>query len=165
VYVTDYKTEAQHRRETKEAFLTHEGVKPMKLRTLLFTALLGLAGTAFAATPPPASSTGMGPTGKHQGPCEKDPSKCQAEAAKFDTWCSANADKCNGLKAWAEKRREYCEANAQKCEEHRQKMMQRHEELCQQDPSKPHCHAMRANNQPGPNDNDESPDQMPPPPM
>jgi hypothetical protein len=134
----------------------------MKLRTLMFASLLALTGAAFGATPPPAAGTGMGPGSHHLGPCEKDPSKCQAEAAKFDSWCTANAEKCTALKAWAVKRAEYCEANAQKCEEHRQKMMQRHEELCQQDPSKPHCHAMRANNQP--NDNESTDDQAPPPP-
>jgi hypothetical protein len=95
------------------------------------------------------------------GPCEKDPSKCQADAAKFDNWCAANAQKCTTLKAWAEKRIERCEANKPKCEEMKQKMMQRHQEICQQDPSKPHCHAMRANNQPGDN---EDPNEMPPPP-
>ncbi len=132
----------------------------MTLRTLLLTTLLALSGAAIGATPPPPPATGVSPMVKHQGPCEKDPAKCQAEAAKFDQWCSANADKCNALKAWAEKRREMCEANAPKCQEMREKMKQRHAEICQQDPSKPHCHAIRANKQPG--DNEEPADEPAP---
>jgi hypothetical protein len=136
----------------------------MKLKTLLFTALLAVTGAAFGATPPPPAATGMGPAGKHQGPCEKDPSKCAADAAKFDNWCTANAQKCTNLKAWAEKRIEFCQANAQKCQEHREQMMQRHEEICQQDPSKPHCHAMRANHQPNDNEEPSDDEALPPPP-
>jgi hypothetical protein len=134
----------------------------MKLRIVIFTALLALAGSAFAATPAPSASTGMAPGDKHMGPCEKDPAQCKADAAKFDQWCSANAEKCTNLKAWAEKRREFCEKNAQKCEEMKEKMKEHHDEMCKQDPSKPHCHAMRANQQPG--DNDQPDDQAPPPP-
>lgn len=134
----------------------------MKLRTTLFAALLALAGTAFAANPPPPPATGVGPGTGHERPCQKDPAKCQAEAAKFDQWCSANADKCTDLKAWAVRRAEYCKANAQKCEEHRQKMEERRAQFCQQDPSRPHCHAIVANHQPG--DDDQSDDQAPPPP-
>ncbi|HEY1773362.1 MAG TPA: hypothetical protein VGH91_09245 [Gammaproteobacteria bacterium] len=134
----------------------------MKLRTLLFTALLALAGSVFGATPPPAAGTGVGPGSAHQGPCEKDPAKCQADAAKFDQWCQANAQKCMNLKSWAEKRIERCEKDPQKCEEMKQKMQQAHQQICQTDPSKPHCHALRANHQP--NDNDQTDDQPPPPP-
>ena len=135
----------------------------MKLKAIVFTALLALAGSAFAASPAPAASTGMGPGAKHEGPCEKDQAKCQAEAAKFDQWCSANADKCMKLKAWAEHRREACEKNKEKCQERMEKMRERHEERrdMKQD---------QKNGQPGPNDNQSQPDepgddQAPPPPM
>jgi len=94
----------------------------MKLRTLLFAMSLALAGSAFAASPSPSSSTGMGPMGRHEGPCKTDPQMCKDEAAKFDTWCAANADKCTSLKAWMEKHREKCEANPKKCEERMRKM-------------------------------------------
>ena len=130
----------------------------MKLKTFLFTALLALAGSAFAATPPPPAGTSAGP-GTHMGPCEKDPSKCQADAAKFDNWCSANADKCVKLKAWAEVRREKCEANPQKCKERMEKMHEHMKEM----------RAEKQGSQPGPNDNNGSndepgDDQAPPPP-
>jgi hypothetical protein len=129
-----------------------------------------LAGAAFAGSVPIGATTSSAESAAyphespndHRGPCEKDKAKCQADAAKFDQWCSGNADKCNALKAWAEKRREYCEANAQKCEEMKEKMQERHDEMCQQDPSKPHCHAIKANNQP--NDNEDEGGQEPPPP-
>jgi hypothetical protein len=141
----------------------------MKIQTLAFATVLALASTAFAA-PIPIGATSSSPESSaypharepHLRACEKDASKCQADAAKFDSWCSANADKCTELKAWVVKRAEYCKANAQKCEEHRQQMEERRAQFCQQDPSKPHCTAMRANKQPG--DDDQSDDQMPPPP-
>lgn len=107
----------------------------MKLKMFLFTALLALAGSAFAASPPPPAGTGANPT--HMGPCEKDPSKCQADAAKFDNWCSANADKCVKLKAWAEVRREKCEANPQKCEERRHRMMEHMRDMKQSNDQAP----------------------------
>lgn len=135
----------------------------MRLQTLLFASLLALAGTAFADTPPPSAATGMGPGAKHMGPCEKDPAKCEADAAKFDQWCQANQQKCTDLKAWAEHRREACEKDKPKCEEMREKMEARHAQICKQDPSMPHCHAIRANHQPG-DDTDDSGDQAPPPP-
>jgi len=84
----------------------------MKIQTLLFTALLGLATTAaFGATPAPAAATNAGP----HGMCNKDPDQCTQLAAKFDTWCQANAQKCVDLKAHVEKRREFCEQNMEKC--------------------------------------------------
>jgi hypothetical protein len=114
----------------------------MKLKFVFFAALLALTGSAFGATPPPPASTGMGPTAKHQGPCERDPSQCQAEAAKFDNWCQANADKCVRLKAWAEKRREFCEANKPKCEKMRQKMHEHMKKFCASNPDDEHCKMM-----------------------
>jgi hypothetical protein len=140
----------------------------MKFQALILGALLAFTATAFAA-PIPIGATTSSPesaafphSGGHMGPCQKEPSTCQANAAKFDQWCEANADKCTALKAWAEKRIAYCEANAQKCAEHKQKMEARHAQICQQDPSAPHCHAIRANVQPG--DEDQTDDQQPPPP-
>src|SRR6185312_2074388 len=134
----------------------------MRFRMMIFTALLALAGTAFAATPPPAPATGAGPGANHQGPCERDPSKCAAEAAKFDQWCTANADKCVKLKAWAERRREKCEANKEKCEEMKQRMMQRHEERRSMKQNQAQPDEPGANNQP--NDNEGQPDDLAPPP-
>lgn len=93
----------------------------MKIQTLLFTALLGLAtSAAFGATPAPATDTNGGAPGPH-GLCAKSPDQCTQLAAKFDEWCQANAQKCTNLKAHIEKRREYCEQNQQKCKA----MMQR----------------------------------------
>ena len=99
----------------------------MKLTTLLFAALLAVAGAATAANPPPAA-TGANPEHAHMGPCDKNPAECKADAAKFDQWCSANADKCIKLKSWAEKRIEKCEANKEKCKEMHEKMKERREE-------------------------------------
>lgn len=134
----------------------------MKLKTLLFTTLLALAGSAFGATPAPSTSTGAG---AHMGLCKKDPAKCQAAAAKFDQWCSANAEKCTDLKAWAEKRREFCEANKPKCEEHRHRMMEHMKEWCAKNPDEEHCkkHAMKAD-EPGQGDEPSDDQQEPPPP-
>ena len=87
----------------------------MKIQTLLFTALLGLAASAaFGATPAPAAGTGAGAPGPH-GICAKSPDQCTQLAAKFDTWCQANAQKCVDLKAHIEKHREWCEQNQAKC--------------------------------------------------
>ena len=55
----------------------------MKLRALLFTSLLAVAGTAFAANPPPPASTGFAPMGHREGPCKQDPAQCKEAAAKF----------------------------------------------------------------------------------
>lgn len=94
----------------------------MKIRYLLFTALMGLATTAaFADTPAPAA----GNTAAPHGMCAKTPDQCTQLAAKFDTWCQANADKCTGLKAHIEKRREWCAANQAKCEAVRKRVHER----------------------------------------
>lgn len=133
----------------------------MKLRALLFTSLLAVAGTAFAANPPPPASTGFAPMGHREGPCKQDPAQCKEAAAKFDQWCSANAEKCMDLKAWAEKRREFCEANKEKCEEHRHKMHEHMREWCAKNADDEHCQRMKEHH------GDESEmggDEMPPPP-
>ena len=135
----------------------------MKLKTLLFASLLALAGSSFAANPAPSATTGAG---AHMGPCKTDPAKCQAEAAKFDTWCQANAEKCTDLKAWAEKRVEYCQAHGQECKEHWQKMHEHMRKWCDKNPDNAHCEKMKARMQadePGQSDG-SSDDQTPPPP-
>jgi hypothetical protein len=94
----------------------------MKLRIVLFAALLGLCSAAFAdSTPAPA---GTPPAGPH-GMCAKSPDQCTQLATKFDQWCTANADKCTEAKAMMEKRREFCEANKAKCQAMREKMKAR----------------------------------------
>jgi len=128
----------------------------MTLRTTLFAALLALSGAAIGATPPPSPATGAGPGTGHERPCQRDPAKCQAEAAKFDQWCSANAEKCTDLKAWAVRRAEYCKANAQKCEEHRERMRERREECRDMKNGKPMA------DEPGGQPSDDQ--QEPPPP-
>ena len=90
----------------------------MKLRIVLFAALLGLGSTAFADNPAPAA----GATPAPHGMCAKNPDQCTQLAAKFDQWCQANADKCVQSKAMMEKRREFCEANQAKCQAMRAKM-------------------------------------------
>jgi hypothetical protein len=132
----------------------------MKLRTLMFASLLALTGAAFGATPPPAAGTGMGPMGHHEGPCKTNPQECKDAAAKFDQWCSANADKCTSLKAWAEKRREFCEANGEKCKERMQKMHEHMKEYCAKNPDDEHCKMMM--NHKG--DEGDMGGDMPPPP-
>lgn len=115
----------------------------MKLRYVLIAALWGLISTAaFAATPAPASSTAGKP---HPGMnyCAEHTQECKDNAAKFDTWCSANAEKCTALKNWAEKRREYCEANGKKCEEHMHKMHEHMKEWCSKNPDDEHCKMMK----------------------
>ena len=99
---------------------------PMKLKVLLFAAALGLASSAFGASPAPAAGTGGGPM-KHEGYCKQNAQECKDTAAKFDQWCSANADKCVALKTMVEKRRERCEANKDKCEEMMERMHERRE--------------------------------------
>lgn len=132
----------------------------MKLKYLMFTALLALASSAFGATPPPPGATGNGPMGHHEGRCQANPQECKDAAAKFDTWCSANADKCTALKAWAEKRREYCEANGKTCEERMQKMHEHMKDWCGKNPDDEHCKMMKSNGDKG----DMGGDEMPPPP-
>ena len=100
----------------------------MKLKAIFFAAaLLGLSAAAFGASPAPAAGTGSGPM-KHEGFCKQNASECQDLAGKFDSWCSANADKCVALKAFVEKRRERCEANKDKCEEMMERMHERRQE-------------------------------------
>ena len=146
----------------------------MRLKYLFFTALLGLAGTAFAATPvpvgptanSPGSAAGM-PHHDHGGAdlCKTHADECKADAAKFDTWCAANADKCTAVKAWNEKRIEFCSAHEKECAEHRKMMMEHAKQYCSKNPAEPHCHAIVAKHQPGDNsDNDEGGGDMPPPP-
>ena len=97
----------------------------MKLKTAFFAAaLLGLSAAAFGAAP--AAGTGSGPM-KHEGYCKQNAQECKDSAAKFDEWCSANADKCVALKTMVEKRRERCEANKEKCEEMMERMHERRE--------------------------------------
>ena len=99
----------------------------MKLKAIFFAAaLLGLSAAAFGASPAPAAGTGSGPM-KHEGFCKQNASECQDLAGKFDSWCSANADKCVALKAMVEKHRERCEANKEKCEEMMERMHERRE--------------------------------------
>ena len=130
----------------------------MKLKTVLFAALLALAGSAFAATPAPSASTADYP---HPGMkyCSEHAQECKDNAAKFDQWCSANADKCTALKNWAEKRREYCEANGQKCEEMMHKMHEHMKKYCSKNPDDEHCKAMKERHGDEGDMND-----MPPPP-
>jgi hypothetical protein len=97
----------------------------MKLNILILSALLGLSATAFGASPAPSAGTGTGPM-QHEGFCKQNASECQQLAAKFDSWCSANADKCVSLKAFVEKHRERCEANKEKCKEMMERMHDRH---------------------------------------
>lgn len=102
----------------------------MKIQSLLFTALLGLATTAtFGATLAPAAGTAAGP----HGICAKSPDQCTQLAAKFDTWCQANAQKCTDLKAHIEKRREWCEQNQAKCKAVRERVHERIKEHRQED--------------------------------
>ncbi|HEY3644411.1 MAG TPA: hypothetical protein VGM16_03660 [Gammaproteobacteria bacterium] len=141
----------------------------MKLRTLLFGALLALAGVASAATPSPATSTGAAPMEHREGPCKANPAQCRIDAAKFDQWCSANAEKCTDLKAWAEKRREYCEAHGQECKEHMQKMHEHMQEWCSKHADDEHCQKMKERHatqadEPGANGEQPGDGQMPPPP-
>ena len=97
----------------------------MKLRLLMFSALLGLSFSAFAAnTPAPAAGTGMGPM--KGGMCQKNAQECKDLSAKFDQWCSANADKCTAVKAHVEKHREWCEAHKDKCKDMMERMHHRH---------------------------------------
>ena len=124
----------------------------MKLSTLTLSIFLGLWGTASLAAPP--ASTGAGPAGANPpagGHCQSHSQDCAQLAQKFDQWCSANADKCTGLKAHIEKRREFCEQNKDKCEAMRDKMRSRTQQRCQANPNAPHCHDKL--NPPGEDDN------------
>jgi len=131
----------------------------MTFRALMITALLAFSASAFAATPPAASSTGTAPMGHHEGPCKADPQKCKDAAAKFDQWCSANADKCTKLKAWAEMRIERCQANAKECEEHMHKMHEHMKDWCAKNPDDEHCQMMKSHE-----GDEDMGGEMPPPP-
>ena len=110
----------------------------MRLISLSAAALLGLAvAAAQAATPTPAGATAARPVG--HGYCASHAQECKEQAAKFDTWCSANADKCTAIKAAAEHRIEYCAAHAKDCEEHRERMHDRFKGWCDKHPDKPAC--------------------------
>ena len=100
----------------------------MKLSTLFFAALLGLMSAAALAdkTPAPAAGTGGGPM--KGGMCQQNAQECQQLAAKFDQWCSANADKCTAMKAHMEKHLEWCEQNKDKCEKMMERMRKHHHE-------------------------------------
>ncbi len=124
----------------------------MKLNTFIFAGLLALSGAAFAGTPAPAASTGAQPGmghHDHMDMCKEHAQECKDDAAKFDTWCAANADKCMGVKAFAEKRIEWCSSHEKECAEHRKQEMSDMKQFCSKDPSKPHCHAIVARHQPG----------------
>ena len=96
----------------------------MKLRIALLSALLGLmSSAAFADNPPAGGSTP--PPGKG-GHCAQNPQECQQLAAKFDQWCSANADKCTAAKAHIERHLEWCQQNKDKCEKMMQRMHKHH---------------------------------------
>ena len=104
----------------------------MKLSTLFFAVLLGLISTAaLADKPAPAAGTAGGPM--KGGMCQQNAQECQQLAAKFDQWCSANADKCTAMKAHMEKHVEWCEQNKEKCEKMMQRMHKHHEDEEDQD--------------------------------
>ena len=76
----------------------HDGDEPMRLTTIFAAALLALASGAFAASPAPAGASAAHP-GERGHCCADNAKECNDQAAKFDQWCSANADKCTALKA------------------------------------------------------------------
>jgi hypothetical protein len=118
----------------------------MKLSALILSACLGLMATAALGQPPPPPGTSSAPTGAkppHQHYCATHQQECAQAAQKFDQWCGANADKCVGLKAHIEKRREMCEQHKDKCAEMRQQMRQKAQQWCQANPDKPRCKAMQ----------------------
>jgi hypothetical protein len=116
----------------------------MKLKYMFFAALLGRAGSAFAATPAPgAASKAMMP---HPGEkyCSEHAQECKDSAAKFDKWCAANADKCVAVKAWNEKRIEYCSAHEKECAEHMHKMHEHMKDWCAKNKDDEHCKKMKS---------------------
>ncbi|HLW74848.1 MAG TPA: hypothetical protein VKT74_07250 [Gammaproteobacteria bacterium] len=119
----------------------------MKTRILLISALLAAPAFAFAAgTAAPAAGTGAGHEhGKRY--CEEHAKECTDQAAKFDQWCSANADKCQGLKAGIERRREWCESNKDECKEVREQARADMKQWCQSHPDKARCKAMDQQNE------------------
>lgn len=131
----------------------------MKLKYMFFAALLGLAGSAHAATPAPTAGTGMGAARDHRGMemCKEHAQECKDAAAKFDKWCAANADKCVALKAWAEKHVEYCQAHEKECAEHMHKMHEHMKEWCDKNKDNEHCQKMKSHG-----DEDMGGDEPPP---
>ncbi|MGE5624625.1 MAG: hypothetical protein ACM3ZT_03660 [Bacillota bacterium] len=130
----------------------------MKPRHILMAALLGLVSTAvFAANPAPAAATG-GSMGHGPGMkfCESHAKDCADQAAKFDQWCSANAQKCTDLKAFVERHREWCEANKGECKEVREQARADRKEWCSKHPDRMRCKAMNTK------DEDTENDTMPP---
>ena len=128
----------------------------MRLRNVILGALLGLFSlTALAANPAPTGSTAAGGQGGgHMHGCQDNPQKCAELAAKFDKWCSANADKCQALKAGIERRHEFCENNKAECKEQREQMRADMKEWCSTHPDKPICKKM--------NEHEEDEDTNPP---
>ena len=118
----------------------------MKLNTFIFAGLLALSGAAFAGTPAPAASTGAQPGmghHDHMDMCKEHAQECKDDAAKFDTWCAANADKCMGVKAFAEKHIEWCSTHEKECADHRHDMHDHMKEWCAKNPSNEHCKMMQ----------------------
>ena len=110
----------------------------MRLISLSAAALLGLAvAAAQAATPTPAGATAARPAG--HGYCASHAQECKEQAAKFDTWCSANADKCTAIKAAAEHRIEYCSQHEKVCKERHEHRRDRMQGWCDKHPDKPAC--------------------------
>jgi|GEM_PF-5282654 len=128
----------------------------MRLRVLILSALLGLVSAAvLAANPAPAASSGGGAEKMdHEGFCQSHAKDCTELAGKFDQWCSANADKCQGLKAFIERRREFCENNKGECKEQREQARADMKEWCSSHADKPRCKAM--------NEHEENEDENPP---
>lgn len=110
----------------------------MKIKAILLTALLALSASAFGATPAPAAGTGGGHMMGHRY-CEKNAQECKDQAAKFDQWCSANAEKCTDLKAFVERRREWCEGHKGECKEMRENMRKHMQEMCAKNPDMAQC--------------------------
>ena len=124
----------------------------MKLRHVLFAALLGLLSTAvLAANPAPAAGTAAGKM-EHGGWCKANASDCGAQAGKFDQWCSANTDKCQALKAGIERRREFCENNKAECKEQREQARADMKQWCSSHPDKARCKSMNQREQEDEND-------------
>lgn len=129
----------------------------MKLKYLIFTALLALAGNAFAINTSGPGSNGMHPhTGSDR--CKADPGGCKQDAAKFDKWCAANADKCEAVKAWNEHRIEACRGHENDCADHMRRVHEHLKQWCAKNSTDEMCKNMkdRENDQ----DSDEG---MPPP--
>lgn len=121
----------------------------MRLTSLFAATLLGFAAAAAqAATPAPAGASAARPAG--HGYCASHAQECKDQAAKFDTWCSANADKCTAIKAAAEHRIEYCAAHGKECEERHEHRRDRMKGWCEKHPDKPACKNRPAGDQPPP---------------